>query len=181
MIKYKHEKLVRQVVNEVARTISNRWRMGLDKDDLLQDGRIGAWHADTHYTAEHGASFETYMILCIRWSVYDSLRNMDYIPRHIRKLGMDVPFSGRSINWENYFSNKSNEINDPAYSDYSYDELVDILIQCDGAPRPGILTAFASGMTKVEIGSIYGITKAWAGVLVERRKEKFKQLLAARQ
>ena len=81
MIEYKHEKIVCTIVNKIARTISGRWRMGLDKDDLIQEGRIAAWQADLNYDDSRGMSFKSYLYICINWGVYDALRKMDYIPR----------------------------------------------------------------------------------------------------
>ena len=187
MIRYKHEGLVRVVVAEVARTISNRWRMSLDIDDLVQVGNIGAWHADKNYIPEHGTPFKAYMLLCIRWAIYNELHDMDYIPRWVRDKinngdadSNDIAMSGNSImNWESYFNNVV-ESDDPSYANYSFNELVNILIKCDGGPRPGILTAFVCGMSKAEIGVMHGITRMWAGKIVEERRDKFKKLLEER-
>ncbi len=178
---YKYENIVRQIVNEIECTISGRWRMGLDRDDLIQEGMIAAWQADLNYDSSRDMAFKSYINICIRWGVYDALRRMDYIPRAARTRSNNgvegIPFSGNSIGyWEQYFNDICSS-DDPEFNSYSYGELIDDLIKCDHAPHQGILTAFACGMSKTEIGVVYGLSCERVRQIVAKRKAKLKQLM----
>ncbi len=67
----KHERLVRSIVRKVMRKF---WAMGLDENDLFQEGIIALWKAVTHYQGSKGAKFETYASTVIYNRIVDVIR-----------------------------------------------------------------------------------------------------------
>jgi RNA polymerase sigma factor for flagellar operon FliA len=75
-----HAPLVRKIALQVA----SRLPRNVQLDDLIQEGMLGLLDAINRYEPKPGASFETYAKARIRGSIYDSLREDDVIPRHVR-------------------------------------------------------------------------------------------------
>jgi len=75
-----HASLVRKIAMQVA----SRLPRSIQLEDLIQEGMLGLLDAINRYEPKPGASFETYAKARIRGSIYDSLREEDVIPRHVR-------------------------------------------------------------------------------------------------
>ena len=75
-----HSPLVRKIAMQVA----SRLPRSVQLEDLIQEGMLGLLDAINRYEPKPGASFETYAKSRIRGSIYDSLREEDIIPRHVR-------------------------------------------------------------------------------------------------
>lgn len=72
------------MVRRIAMQIASRLPRNVLIDDLIQEGMLGLLDAINRYEPKPGASFETYAKARIRGSIYDSLREEDVIPRHVR-------------------------------------------------------------------------------------------------
>jgi RNA polymerase sigma factor for flagellar operon FliA len=72
------------IVRKVAMQVASRLPRNVQLDDLIQEGMLGLLDAIKRYEPKPGASFETYAKARIRGSIYDSLREDDVIPRHVR-------------------------------------------------------------------------------------------------
>ncbi|NBP40834.1 MAG: sigma-70 family RNA polymerase sigma factor, partial [Betaproteobacteria bacterium] len=72
------------MVRRIAMQVASRLPRNVQLDDLIQEGMMGLLDAINRYEPKPGASFETYAKARIRGSIYDSLREDDVIPRHVR-------------------------------------------------------------------------------------------------
>lgn len=72
------------MVRRIAVQVGSRLPRNVQLDDLIQEGMMGLLDAINRYEPKPGASFETYAKARIRGSIYDSLREDDVIPRHVR-------------------------------------------------------------------------------------------------
>jgi RNA polymerase sigma factor for flagellar operon FliA len=72
------------MVRRIAVQVASRLPRNVQLDDLIQEGMMGLLDAINRYEPKPGASFETYAKARIRGSIYDSLREDDVIPRHVR-------------------------------------------------------------------------------------------------
>jgi RNA polymerase sigma factor for flagellar operon FliA len=77
-------KLHAPLVRRIAMQVASRLPRNVLLDDLIQEGMLGLLDAINRYEPKPGASFETYAKARIRGSIYDSLRDEDVIPRHVR-------------------------------------------------------------------------------------------------
>jgi len=77
-------KLHAPMVRRIAMQVASRLPRNVMLDDLIQEGMMGLLDAINRYEPKPGASFETYAKARIRGSIYDSLREEDVIPRHVR-------------------------------------------------------------------------------------------------
>lgn len=72
------------LVRRIAIQVASRLPRNVMLDDLIQEGMMGLLDATNRYEPKPGASFETYAKARIRGAIYDSLREEDVIPRHVR-------------------------------------------------------------------------------------------------
>jgi RNA polymerase sigma factor for flagellar operon FliA len=72
------------MVRRIAMQVASRLPRNVMLDDLIQEGMMGLLDAINRYEPKPGASFETYAKARIRGAIYDSLREEDVIPRHVR-------------------------------------------------------------------------------------------------
>ncbi|NDD11256.1 MAG: FliA/WhiG family RNA polymerase sigma factor [Betaproteobacteria bacterium] len=72
------------LVRKIAMQVASRLPRSVQLEDLIQEGMLGLLDAINRYEPKPGASFETYAKSRIRGSIYDSLREEDIIPRHVR-------------------------------------------------------------------------------------------------
>lgn len=77
-------KLHAPLVRRIAMQVASRLPRNVQLDDLIQEGMMGLLDAINRYEPKPSASFETYAKARIRGSIYDSLREDDVIPRHVR-------------------------------------------------------------------------------------------------
>ncbi|NBP40189.1 MAG: FliA/WhiG family RNA polymerase sigma factor [Betaproteobacteria bacterium] len=72
------------MVRRIAMQVASRLPRNVMLDDLIQEGMMGLLDAINRYEPKPGATFETYAKARIRGAIYDSLREEDVIPRHVR-------------------------------------------------------------------------------------------------
>lgn len=51
------------------------FRLGIDADDLIQEGRIGLWNAITHYIEYQGNMFYTFACICVEGKIQNLVRS----------------------------------------------------------------------------------------------------------
>lgn len=78
--------LVQQVVNRLAKGLPAH----ISKDDLFSMGTIGLINSIERFEPEKGVKFETFATWRIRGAVLDGLREMDWVPRHIRQWSKQI-------------------------------------------------------------------------------------------
>ncbi len=81
-----HVPLIKYIVNRIAARLPSH----VDREDLLQAGIIGLMDAIEKFEPQRGIKFKTYAELRIRGAVLDSLREIDWVPRNLRKKSRDI-------------------------------------------------------------------------------------------
>lgn len=72
-------------VQVIARKIHRRVPPSVSLDDLIQEGTLGLMDAADKYDASKQVKFETYAQFRIHGAIVDSLRELDWGPRELRK------------------------------------------------------------------------------------------------
>jgi RNA polymerase sigma factor for flagellar operon FliA len=68
--------------------------------DLIQAGMLGLLEAAANYTANRGASFETFAGIRIRGAMIDALRKLDWAPRSVHRKARAVAAAIREVERE---------------------------------------------------------------------------------
>src|SRR5690606_4929039 len=74
-----------ELVKRIAYHLAGRLPASVDVEDLIQAGMLGLLEAASNYTANRGASFETYAGIRIRGAMLDALRKRDGAPRSVHR------------------------------------------------------------------------------------------------
>ena len=74
-----------ELVKRIAYHLAGRLPSSVEVADLIQAGMLGLLEAATNYTADRGASFETYAGIRIRGAMLDALRKLDWAPRSVHR------------------------------------------------------------------------------------------------
>jgi RNA polymerase sigma factor for flagellar operon FliA len=78
----------------LVKYIAGRLAIGLPRsvemDDMINAGVVGLTEAYSNFDTSKDVRFETYASLCIRGSILDELRGMDWVPRSIRARSREV-------------------------------------------------------------------------------------------
>ena len=97
------EALVRrhaELVKRIAYHLAGRLPASVEVADLIQSGMLGLLEAANNYTADRGASFETYAGIRIRGAMLDSLRKMDWAPRSVHRKARAAASAVRALEGE---------------------------------------------------------------------------------
>lgn len=82
------EQLVRDsipLVERVAAALAGRLPLQVERADLTQAGFLGLMDAAARFDWDKGVRFKTYAELRIRGAILDSLRELDWVPRSLRR------------------------------------------------------------------------------------------------
>ncbi|HEV2418064.1 MAG TPA: FliA/WhiG family RNA polymerase sigma factor [Terriglobia bacterium] len=77
-------------VHYIAKRIHDRLPPHVPFDDLVNAGIVGLLEAIRNYDAARGAQVKTYAELRIKGAILDSLREMDWSPRALRRKGREL-------------------------------------------------------------------------------------------
>ena len=89
-----------ELVKRIAYHLAGRLPPSVDVADLIQAGMLGLLEAAANYTANRGASFETYAGIRIRGAMIDALRKLDWAPRSVHRKARAVAAVMRDIEKE---------------------------------------------------------------------------------
>jgi RNA polymerase sigma factor FliA len=92
----KHAELVKRIAYHLA----GRLPPTVEVSDLIQAGMLGLLEAASNYTADRGASFETYAGIRIRGAMLDALRKLDWAPRSVHRKARAAAAAVREIESE---------------------------------------------------------------------------------
>ncbi|MBI4912382.1 MAG: FliA/WhiG family RNA polymerase sigma factor [Acidobacteria bacterium] len=87
------EGLVREyvpLVKFVAHRIANRLPSHVELDDLIHSGILGLMDAIEKFEPARGIKFKTYAELRIKGAILDGLRDLDWVPRSLRRKKKDI-------------------------------------------------------------------------------------------
>lgn len=73
------------LVKRIAYQLAAKLPASVQVEDLMQAGMMGLLDAISHFDATQGAQFETYASQRIRGAMLDELREIDWVPRSVRK------------------------------------------------------------------------------------------------
>lgn len=73
------------LVKRIAHYMMAKLPASVELDDVIQAGMLGLLDAVARYEQSQGAQFETYAAQRIRGAILDSLRQVDWLPRGLRR------------------------------------------------------------------------------------------------
>jgi RNA polymerase sigma factor for flagellar operon FliA len=89
-----------ELVKRIAYHLAGRLPASVEVADLIQAGMLGLLEAASNYTADRGASFETYAGIRIRGAMLDALRKLDWAPRSVHRKARAAQQAIREIEAE---------------------------------------------------------------------------------
>jgi RNA polymerase sigma factor for flagellar operon FliA len=89
-----------ELVKRIAYHLAGRLPASVEVADLIQAGMLGLLEAASHYTADRGASFETYAGIRIRGAMLDALRKLDWAPRSVHRKARAAAAAVRELEAE---------------------------------------------------------------------------------
>ncbi|MBB6094232.1 RNA polymerase sigma factor for flagellar operon FliA [Povalibacter uvarum] len=89
-----------ELVKRIAYHLAGRLPASVEVSDLIQAGMLGLLEAAANYTADRGASFETYAGIRIRGAMLDALRKLDWAPRSVHRKARAAAAAMREIEAE---------------------------------------------------------------------------------
>jgi len=89
-----------ELVKRIAYHLVGRLPPSVEVADLIQAGMLGLLEAASHFTADRGASFETYAGIRIRGAMLDALRKLDWAPRSVHRKARAAASAVREIEAE---------------------------------------------------------------------------------
>jgi RNA polymerase sigma factor for flagellar operon FliA len=78
------------LIKHVAHRVAMRLPANIEMRDLINAGVLGLLDAVDKFEPERGVKFKTYAEVRIRGAILDSLRDLDWAPRSLRKKSKDV-------------------------------------------------------------------------------------------
>ena len=78
------------LIKHVAHRVATRLPANIEMRDLINAGVLGLLDAVDKFEPERGVEFKTYAEVRIRGAILDSLRNLDWAPRSLRKKSKDL-------------------------------------------------------------------------------------------
>jgi len=78
------------LIKHIAHRVATRLPANIEMRDLINAGVIGLLDAIEKFEPERGVKFKTYAEVRIRGAILDSLRNLDWAPRSLRKKSKDL-------------------------------------------------------------------------------------------
>lgn len=78
------------LIKHIAHRVAVRLPSNIEIRDLINAGVIGLLDAIDKFEPERGIKFKTYAEVRIRGAILDSLRNLDWAPRSLRKKSKDL-------------------------------------------------------------------------------------------
>lgn len=89
-----------ELVKRIAYHLAGRLPASVEVADLIQAGMLGLIEAAANFTADRGASFETYAGIRIRGAMLDALRKLDWAPRSVHRKSRAAAAAIRDIEAE---------------------------------------------------------------------------------
>jgi RNA polymerase sigma factor for flagellar operon FliA len=78
------------LIKHIAHRVATRLPSNIELQDLINAGVIGLLDAIDKFEPERNVKFKTYAEVRIRGAILDSLRNLDWAPRSLRKKSRDL-------------------------------------------------------------------------------------------
>ncbi|MGH9322591.1 MAG: FliA/WhiG family RNA polymerase sigma factor [Vicinamibacteria bacterium] len=85
------------LVHRVASKVATRLPRSVELSDLTQAGFLGLLDAASRFDWDKGVRFSTYAELRIRGAILDSLRELDWVPRSLRRRRRELKVAEREL------------------------------------------------------------------------------------
>src|SRR5438132_14166266 len=93
------------LIKHIAHRVATRLPTNIEMRDLINAGVLGLMDAIEKFEPERNVKFKTYAEVRIRGAILDSLRDLDWAPRSLRKKSKDL---------EKIYSDLSQKLGRPA-------------------------------------------------------------------
>src|SRR5262249_40227755 len=80
----------RPLIKHIAHRVATRLPANVEIRDLINAGVLGLLDAVEKFQPQRNVKFKTYAEVRIRGAIIDSLRNLDWAPRSLRKKSKDL-------------------------------------------------------------------------------------------
>jgi RNA polymerase sigma factor for flagellar operon FliA len=114
----------------IAQRISSKLPSHVELNDLVSAGILGLLDAIKKFDPSRGVKFKTYAELRIKGAILDSLRNLDWAPRSLRKKSKDLDRVHRSL--EQRFGRPATDKEVCEEMEISLDEFYELVDQIKG-------------------------------------------------
>jgi len=84
-------------VRYIAERLAAKLPPSVERDDLISAGVLGLLDAIDKYNPSRGVLFKTYAEMRVRGAMLDSLRELDWVPRSVRRRARQVEAAYREI------------------------------------------------------------------------------------
>ncbi|MDR2141175.1 MAG: FliA/WhiG family RNA polymerase sigma factor [Deltaproteobacteria bacterium] len=78
------------LINYIAERLASRLPAHISKDDLISSGVLGLIDAIDKFDPSRGIQFKTYAEFRIKGAMIDDLRNLDWVPRTVRRKSTEL-------------------------------------------------------------------------------------------
>jgi RNA polymerase sigma factor for flagellar operon FliA len=89
------------LVKFIAHRISSRLPAHVDVDDLIHSGILGLMDAVKKFEPDRNVKFKTYAEQRIRGAILDGLRDLDWVPRSLRRKKKDIETAYHALEQQN--------------------------------------------------------------------------------
>ncbi len=148
---------------------SDLYQMGIEAEDLFQEGLIALHTAVSTYSEEKGASFRTYATVCIRNRLVSAVRAANNSKNRINNT---------AISLEEQLDQPSDALTEPENALLAGEEVKEIMELAQNRlsrMEKQVLALFIDGNTYEEIAGILGISVKACDNAMQRVRKKLKE------
>jgi RNA polymerase sigma factor FliA len=99
-----------QLVKFIADRMAAKLPSSIERDDLISAGMVGLLDAVDKYDSSRGVMFKTYAEMRVRGAMLDSLRDLDWAPRSMRRRAREVEAAYQEIEHQSNRPAKEEEV-----------------------------------------------------------------------
>lgn len=152
----------------IRKNASDYYGMGLEADDLFQEGLLGLDNAAKRYDEDNNASFKTYASVCIRNRILSALRACNTEKNKINKEHYSIDEA------EFVCSSPETEPENAVISNEALESLQAYLQSSLSKNESDVLELYIEGKTYEEIASKLGINKKACDNAMQRVRKKLR-------
>jgi RNA polymerase sporulation-specific sigma factor len=143
--------------------------VGLEAEDLIQEGMIGLFSAVQNYRAGGGASFRTYALLCIKRRMLSAIRSASrqkHMPLN-NYVSLDDEANAQAV-----ALTKVVNLEDMIVCREDIGALKNVVEKCLTSSERGILNMYISGITYAAIAEVFNVSIKFIDNSLQRIKKK---------
>lgn len=174
------------LIQRYKKFVRNRIRVnffiGVDKDDLIQEGMIGLFKAICDYNPEREASFKSFATLCVTRQIstaFKAVSRQKHIPLN-RSISLSVPISNKSSDEEDegitlmdvIKNNVSPTPEDEVISKENVEDINDYIVKALSALEIEVVHLYMDGKNYKEIAKVLDKSPKSIDNALQRIKKK---------